>query len=463
MKSYKLFFYVAFALLLAACAKDKSLGDLKRQVKFKAESEIATKAVMGAAETGKPQTFWENGDKITVYSSADGASGNQRGYDFSTSLSSSAASAEFTYSGEGCASGNYLAIYPAATAARAVNFTGDGDIYKMAAVDVPSSQTLVAGSFDRNAAVATAYAPEGSTSLSFKNAVALVKFRVSGEGAKSGKITVDASEYISGRFRADLGTTAPYVPVLTKYSQPASNFVDFTIDGTTSFSTDTDYYVVLRPTTLSSGMTVYLNDKVVKTFTSEQLASIDRNTIYNLGTLNVPGATADKVLTFDFTVVPDVTPAWPTDVTKEDFPHVEGGIERFYPLDGTNYSFILADCGQATNTVAQLFLHTSTKALVFNAQKRYLGFPAISGYKLTKVVCRNASGVTTAQFEIVKSISPNTDHPATSEIVSAAQVWSTKGIEYSYILTDPVVSTRYYLYCISKGSIGAITLTYEPA
>ena len=78
-------------------------------------------------------------------------------------------------------------------------------------------------------------------------------------------------------------------------------------------------------------------------------------------------------------------------------------------------------------------------------------------------MCRNASGVTTAQFEIVKSISPNTDHPAASEIVSAAQVWSTKGIEYSYILTGPVASTRYYLYCISKGSVGAITLTYEPA
>ncbi len=470
MKHSRFFIYAAAVAALLACEKIDTPADNSPEkddgsVVFKAVigSDNATKAIIELNGSSKPQTFWENGDQITVYS-GNGDSGSKEGCNFSTSLVSNSTSAEFIYNGEGWASGTgYLAIYPSATEARSVNFTGDGDVYKMAAVDVPSSQTLVAGGFDKNAAVLTAYST-GST-LNFKNAVALIKFQVADSNIKGGRIVVDDGDAISGRFRADLSTSAPYLPVLTKYSQPAYNYVDFSIDGSTNLSTGTDYYVAVRPTDLTSGVKVYLNGNLVKSISSGNLASFDRNKIYNLGTLTVPAKPAEKCYSFDFTVEPPTggNAPWPTSITKGSYPHVEGGVEYIYSLYGTNYSFVLADCGGAKNKEANLFWHTTTKALVFNAQKRYLGFPAVSGYKLTKVVCFNKSGTTEASFEVVKSISPTTDHPASSEIVAASQVWAKQGINYVYEPTGTAAGTRYYLYCLVKGSIGTITLTYEPA
>lgn len=469
MKHDRLFLFAAAVAALLACEKidtpaDDSPEKADGSVAFKAVigSDNVSKAVLELNGSSKPQTFWENGDQITVYS-GNGDSGSKAGCNFSTSLVSNSTSAEFTYNGEGWASGTgYLAIYPAATEARSVNFTGDGDVYKMAAVDVPFSQTLVAGGFDKSAAVLTAYST-GST-LNFKNAVALIKFQVADSNIKGGRIVVDDVDAISGRFRADLSTSAPYLPVLTKYSQPAYNYIDFSIDGSTNLSTGTDYYVAVRPTDLTSGVKVYLNGNLVKSISSGDLASFDRNKIYNLGTLTVPAKPAEKSYYFDFTIQPPTggNAAWPTNTTAASYPHVEGGVEYFYSLYGTNYSFILADCGEATNIAAQLFWHTDTAALVFNAQKRYLGFPAVPGYKLTRVVCFNKSGTTTASFEVVKSISPNTNHPESTEIVAASQVWATKSINYTYELTGTEAGTRYYLYCLVKGSIGSITLTYEP-
>lgn len=457
----KVLIFIAAVTVMMACEKQISTDiNASHTVTFEAVASDGTKAVLDLNGNGKPQTFWEDGDRITVYTQADGNSGSQRGYEFTTALNGNATSAKFTYTGDGCADGNYLAIFPAASEGRAVNFTGEGDIYKMAAVDVPATQTLVPGSFDRQAAVMTAYAPAGSSALHFKNAVALLKFRVSGSGVKGGSIVADATDYISGRFRADLSTTEPYLPVLTKYNQTAYNYVNFTIDGSTDLASDVDYYVAVRPTSLADGMKIYLNDVLVKTIPASTATELARGQIYNLGTFAAPAASNNKVLTFDFTGDPLV--GWPTDQNKAEFPHVEGGYECVYPLDAVDYTFVLADCGQATNTSAQLFWHTGTKALVFNAQKRYLGLPAINGYKLTKVVCANKSGTTNAQFEIVKSISSNTDHPAASEIVSAAQTWSTKGADYTYYLSNLEGGKMYYLYALVKGSMGSVTLTYEP-
>lgn len=420
-----------------------------------------SKAVIGTnPETGKPLNFWEDGDEITVYSQGKGDSETHAGYTFSTTLGANASSADFTYTGDGWVDGSaYMSIYPA-TGSRAVNFTGKGDVYKMAAVDVPHSQTLVANSFDRSAMVATAYSTDNT--FAFKSAVALLKFRVSDTDIKGGTVVV-ANEAISGRFRADLSTTSPYEPTLTDYGQTTYDNVEFSIDGSTSLSTGTDYYIAVRPTELDTDLKVYLNGYLVKTVAKASLASIARNKIYNLGTLSKASA-AEIVLHFDFTGTPPaVVPAWPTDVTKDSYPHVDGGIERVYPLYGTAYSFILADCGNATNTSAVLYWDTSAKRLAFNAQKRYLGFPIISGYKIKSVVCVDKTSSGTPEFAIVKSISANTSHPAASEIVCAKQSWSERNVEYTYDMPiDADAAIRYYLYAYVKGSIASITLTYEP-
>ena len=413
----------------------------------------AVKSVIGTNDKGKRQNLWENGDKITVYSQGNGDSGTMAGYAFSTSDNDF--EAEFSYTGGDWVGGNVMAIYPA-TGSRAVNF----GTYRMAQVDLPKSQTLVAGSFDPSAAIATAYAKEGSTNLEFKNAVALLKFRVSDADIKGGWIEVGEGDAISGRFCADLDQDT-YVPSLTVYTQTTYNRVDFTLDGSTSLSTGTDYYIAVRPTAISSYLKVYLNGYLVKSYTSAQVSSLERNKIYSLGTLTTAGA-AETVLEFDFTSAPDVTPAWPTDLTKGNYPHVDGGIERVYPLYGTDYTFVLADCGKAKNTQAQVYINTATKALVLNAEKRYVGFPVISGFKLTKVVCFKPSGSTSTQMEIVDTIMPDaSSHPSGEHIIAPAQTWPQNGVNYTYVLDGTDSSSRYYLYAIKAGSTSKITLHYE--
>ena len=81
-----------------------------------------------------------------------------------------------------------------------------------------------------------------------------------------------------------------YLPHVQAVDQQA----EFTIDGSTPLSAGTDYYVAVRPTTLTSELRVYLNGNLVKTINNSQLAALQRNKVYNLGTLSsgTPAATA---------------------------------------------------------------------------------------------------------------------------------------------------------------------------
>ena len=143
----KIIFGVIACALLAIVACERK--DDVRTVSFRAtlsDQEAPSKAVVALNGSSNPQTFWENGDQITVYTQADGDTPNSAGYTFSTTLGANATSATFSYTGDGCEEGNYLAIYPAATAKRTVNFTGADDIYKMAAVDIhgePASKIIM--------------------------------------------------------------------------------------------------------------------------------------------------------------------------------------------------------------------------------------------------------------------------------------------------------------------------------
>ena len=459
----KIIFGVIACALLAIVACERK--DDVRTVSFRAtlsDQEAPSKAVVALNGSSKPQTFWENGDQITVYTQADGDTPNSAGYTFSTTLGANATSATFSYTGDGCEEGNYLAIYPAATAKRTVNFTGADDIYKMAAVDIPTTQTLVAGSVDRKAMVQTAYATSGSTTLAFKNAVALVKFQVSGANIKGGSIIVDGADGISGRFRADLSTTAPYEPIMTKYNAGGvaqHNFVNFTIDGSTNLSAGTDYYVAVCPTTLTDGFKVYLNGSLVKTIPSASITAFQRSRIYDLGTLSIPGSPSEKGLAFDFTLTPKS--GWPT---TAGYAHTEGGIECLYPQNGTDWSFILADCGTAAKAQTIWAISSPIKRLSFAAEKRYLGVPAISGYKLVKITCTNARSSAPAQIGIVKGITVDTSHPAASEYLAGGEKkkWTKNGNETeTYTLSGTAADTRYYIYAYAKGDFTGLTLTYE--
>ena len=404
MKTNRLFLYAAALMMTAACAKEtapeiaapETDNTPEYAVSFTAFTENApeAKATLGTNTAGKPQTFWEDGDVISVYSSASMSTSARSSYLFTTSLKQNSASAVFGYAGEDFAAGEkYMAIYPHREGTRVVNFTAqpdntdptlaryEGDAYRMATVDVAVSQTMVAGGFDRSSMVMIAVA-ENSSELCFKNAVALVKFRVS-DVVESGQI-VSPEALISGRFRADI-LAADHTPILVDYKQPTAQTVDFIAKAGETLVPNTDYYVVVRPAELPKGFNVILNGKNVKSYSAEQVPAFERNKIYDLGTLTVPANTADtKTLTFDFTVAASMA-EWPT-VQAPEGVAASDLVKVPYVIDGVSYEFICANPLEASAS----FPYFNGSALYLN-KYRFLGLPAIDGYCLSSVAVTNGS------------------------------------------------------------------------
>ena len=470
-----IFILSAASLMLAACTQEmvsqEPVVAVPGPTSFTASVELDpdSKAVLGLNGASKPQTFWENGDAISIYSSNDTDLSAAVGHKFVTTLGANATEAEFVLDGESTAlpSGDYLATYPYRSAARGVNFSVSP--YRVAAVDVPNAQTLVAGTYDKKACPMVAFCEEGSSTFSFKNSAALLKFRVSESSIVAGRIEVDAADKISGRFRAAVDETT-HIPNLVTYTgQTYYNYINFTIDGSTALATGTDYYVAIRPTALTSDLKIYLNGNLVKSINASQLAAIERNKIYNLGTLSTPATPAEKKLFFDFTVdVPD--DSWPT-AKSQKATNQAGGLECSYWLYGTEYKITLADCAGAGGQ--QIFwsqTNTYGHRIVYNAAERYVGTPAIEGYKLVHITATSSrldntdeSATLEPRIGITSNIVKTKETP-TYVTGGDLRTWAAGNNHeaYDYSLSGTAGNTKYYLYAKVKGAIQTLFLTYIP-
>ena len=464
MKRSIYYLFSVAALLFAACTAEPVIdntlaGFIPGPTSFSAVMEgDGTKAAIGLNDSNKPQTFWENGDAINVFSSA--VSGSTAGFKFTTSLSANSTSAEFTYSGNDFPLGEqYFATYPYRSNTRGVNYTD----LRLAGLQIPSSQTLVAGSFDKDAALSVAYVDGGNNTLFFQNGTALLKFRVSESNIVDGRIEVDKADAISGTFRAviDASTKELTVEKYTASGVTQNNYVNFSMGGT-ALSTGTDYYVAVAPVELTSDLKIYLNGNLVKAINSSSLAALQRNKIYNLGTLTTPATPAEKVLRFDFSG--DALPGWPTSDNWQDGP---GNLNCTYPLYGTNYNFFLTDCGNGSK--ARVAWVKDKGGLLLYATWRYVGLPAIAGYKLVKVsgtMCLATNAKRKAA--IVKNVvADNTQGTITElhEFVAGGEStdWSTKGTTYTFNLSGTEANTMYYFLCTNTSvGVSDLTLTYIP-
>lgn len=460
--SFYYYFSAAASLLLAACTsqlENDKTEFIPGPTSFTAVMEgDDTKAVIGLNGSNKPQTFWENGDAINVFSSA--VSGSTAGFKFATSLSANSTSAEFTYSGDDFPLGEqYFATYPYRSNTRGVNYTD----LRLAGLQIPASQTLVPGSFDKNAALSVAYVDGGSNTLFFQNGTALLKFRVSESNIVDGRIEVDKADAISGTFRAviDASTKNLTVEKYTASGVTQYNYVDFSLGGSTALSTGTDYYVAVAPVALTTDLKIYLNGNLVKTINSSNLAALERNKIYNLGTLTTPSTPAEKVLRFDFSG--DALTGWPTSDKWQTGP---GELDCTYPLYGTDYHFFLTDCGNGSQ--ARVAWVKASGGLILFATWRYVGLPAIAGYKLVKVSGTMCLSSKTRKAAIVKNVvADNTQGTITDlhEFVSGGESaeWSTKGTTYTFNLSDTEGNTMYYFLCTNTSvGVSDLTLTYVP-
>ncbi|MBO7603258.1 MAG: hypothetical protein J6S97_02455 [Bacteroidales bacterium] len=447
----------AAALVLAACAKESTpVKTFSFTASF--QEEPSSKAVLGR-NNNKPQTLWENGDAINIFSSGS-AQSSTAGFQFTTTLGSNSISAEFSYTGDDFEPGEmYFATYPYRSNKRGVNFTGSSGSYRLAGLQIPSPQTLVADNFDKEAALSVAFAEGGSSSLSFKNATALLKFRVSDADVTGGRITADNADALAGTFRADVDVQTKELS-LQAYGQPTTSYVEFAVEGNAPLATGTDYYVAVKPGVLSAPLKIYLNDLLVKTI---DIPALERSKIYNLGTLTLPEApqVETKTLVFDFSGEP--LSGWPTTDKWQDGP---GNKTCIYPLDGTNYEFLLTECGNATQ--ARVAWSKDKGGLVMFASWRYIGLPAIAGYKLVKLSGFNCltnsssrkAGIVTAVAETNVDTTIADAHTFVSGGGSIS--WPTGGQTYSYNLEGTTAGTRYYFMCTGGGiGVSSLELVYE--
>ena len=97
-----------------------------------------------------------------------------------------------------------MAIYPSGV------YTADVEAKTVSGVNIPSEQLLVAGTYPATAAAAIAYSD--NKVLSFKNATALLKFKVSGDDVKFGSFYGKENEdKVSGVFDVDCSDGSPKV------------------------------------------------------------------------------------------------------------------------------------------------------------------------------------------------------------------------------------------------------------
>lgn len=147
------------------------------------------------------------------------------------------------------------------------------------------------------------------------------------------------------------------------------------------------------------------------------------------------------VLNFSFTSNPGTgEAAWPT---------ATGGsaTTKTYRLNTTDYTFALG---------ANVYMNSGYLMLKYTT---YLGLPAISDYKLVKIVATNSSGCSTSTKVGVSS--SNTSESYLSG--GSKQTWSTRSENYTYNLSSTSANTVYYLYITSANcQIVNVRLTYIP-
>lgn len=450
MKHYsKLFFAAAVAALgLASCAKEVAPVETPKDnlvtVHFGATAGIegATKATLTPNEQETLFTSaWENGDVLGVKYYNDNmaeeqvvhATWNETSYSFSTALP------EFT------GRWIYHAAYPAPEADGSVEFgssrTQKGNAYN-------SKYDLMRGSVMTEA-------PAGKTDegkdiifdMTRETAIAYFHFT-----SKLAEKVVSAKLSVTGGSIANSSVTTDYDNSFVFSDDKPLNEITITFEeGTAPDATDFKLWYNVCQTSYSS-MTLEVE-------TTDHKMTISRNSsgAYNSGKLYkvVKDIAEDKwvakggftggELVFNFKTIKPT--GWPT--SKES---ANGGGTYKYALENAEYNFIhekVVYCGGKAPESAYLLI----------SEDNSLGLPAIKGYKLTRIIgTMNDSGSPSTKAKI-RITDGTTVIPG-----GTAQLWDTKGNDYTYTLTDTEENTVYYMSATeANAQLIKLALTYEAA
>ena len=462
----KIYVILGVALLSAACAKapaadapgaeepavETPATEEVKNVVFSASfaEEPAVKTVLVGDGTVKNVNWVKDEDVISIL--WDGGSAT-------AAAETSGATSSFS-AGVGAAS-LYYGVYPSSVASSYSAGT--------LSVTIPSAQH---GTF-AEANIAVASTTSSNLNFGFKNLCALAKVTITRSDIAEIRFSGAGNEVLAGAVTVSLdGSGIP--------SCDASSALDKEIVLTpatgTAFAAGT-YYFSMVPQDLSSGLSIQLtteSGKTIMTRATAKKASLERSVILNFGTLDTIGTPTELKLTFDFT---GTAPAgWPTNTANFTYDPKGAGyrdVQRrhncTYTLDGTDYSFMLANCDGADANEVYWTARAAgkTNCIHLKSQYRYFGFPAISGYKLTKVVakCERYSSGTVPKIGIVSdilgyAINPYTNDSYSSYIIESLQEWGATGSIQTYTLDETVAGTMYYFFCSVAGGFNQLELTY---
>ncbi len=218
---------IAIAALLAiaaACTKEEAQIN---NTEFNGNAPVFKASVGTKAELSGTKVVWVAGDHLAVWNGAAKA-------DYSTT--GSGATADFTTSDSFASASEYVALYPFSAGASCTSGT--------VTTELPAAQTATAAGFDPAAHIAVATTT--STTLSFKNAVAYLKFTVPTgmDDLTSVSFSGNSSEKVAGACTINASTGA-----LT-----ATGSATATLSGT--FTEGTEYFIAVAPQEFTTGYTV---------------------------------------------------------------------------------------------------------------------------------------------------------------------------------------------------------------
>lgn len=459
MKQFsKLFFAAAVAALgLASCAKEVAPVETPKDnlvtVHFGATAGIegATKATLTTEDELTFTSAWENKDALSVKYSFDYGTPKE-----TTATWSSDKSCFEAQIGGGNGIWIYDALYPTP---KEVSFgserTQNGNNYN-------SKYDLMLGSATAEGADAGKTADGKDIVFNMTRQTAIAYFHLTSdldEEVVSAKLSVEGKDaYLSTsdvQIGKDNSGNIDYAKgyTFTETEGVASKEINLTFTGEAPRSSDFKLWFNVLPT-IYDKMTLTVettNNTLTISRTAEGMYEAGK--LYKVVKKEIPAekwapkaAYTGGDLVFNFKTHPK---GWPAEENKN-----AGNYD--YELSGVKYAFNLSTNVYCKGTSGDNgYLMISGKN-----DNALLGLPAISGFKLTKIVATINDQVTTISSKTMVAITDGVNVVAGG----VAQNWKTKGAAHTYTLTETEENTVYYMYATkANAQMMKLVLSYEPA
>lgn len=246
----KILYFAAIAALTAVSCAKENVQEIKTITLTAVAAGEETKTVL----TDGTKTYWAQGDAISVF---DAQKINRP---FTTAITSSQATAEFTYEGTFEQPDTYWAFYPQNTNIATSDFS------TFTGLNIPEVQTAIKNGFDPTATLA--YGSSTGSEIKFHNLTALVKFTVTEGEIYSVKLSATGDK-LAGEATFD-------------GSKLSATKSEVTLKG--GMFIGNTYYIAVTPGTFSA-LKIFVNGVEAKSYSNKTLVA---GTIYNMGELDNP-------------------------------------------------------------------------------------------------------------------------------------------------------------------------------